>query len=66
MLNLGTHSGKEAFNELLGWKSGKFELETDPAAPIQTITILWPDQLLNGLQKLDESRPTDEMSFGYN
>ena len=52
---LGAISGKDAFYQMLGWEDGTFDLETDLAAPAQTITMRWSDLLLGGMQQLDES-----------
>ncbi|MBN1318531.1 MAG: DUF4388 domain-containing protein [Anaerolineales bacterium] len=46
--------GKEAFSELLRWKSGSFDLEQHVSSPVETITCHWSDLLLGGLHKLDE------------
>lgn len=52
---LGAISGKDAFYQMLGWEEGIFDLETDFAAPKQTITMRWSDLLLGGMQQIDES-----------
>lgn len=52
---LGKLTGREAFNQILGWEEGDFNLETDFAAPERTIKANWSDLLLGALKYQDEN-----------
>lgn len=57
---LGEKEGEEAFNEILGWENGQFEIDRGFASPTRTITSNWSDLLLGGLHKLDEEKDAEQ------
>ncbi len=58
--DLGNRLGEEAFNEILGWDVGQFELESGLSSKDHTITMHWSNLLLSGLHQLDESIAQEE------
>lgn len=59
---LGEISGRDAFNQILGWDDGEFDLATGIAAPVTTINASWSDLILGGLQYLDENSADEAQS----
>ncbi|MEN8241488.1 MAG: DUF4388 domain-containing protein [Chloroflexota bacterium] len=53
---LGDSTGTKAFNQLLSWEDGQFEMEPGISAPAQSISTSWSDLLLGGLHQLDETK----------
>jgi hypothetical protein len=58
-------TGSEAFNQLLTWMDGEFEVEPGAEAPEQTISESAEAVILDGLRRLDESRGKGADSGDY-
>ncbi len=54
---LGDRMGEEAVYEVLGWRTGTFEMEKGVEAPPErNVSLPWTALLLQGLQRIDESQ----------
>ncbi len=58
-------TGTEAFFQLLGWKDGEFEVESDMEPPDRTIDAPTEALLLEGMRRLDEASVKGESSGAY-
>lgn len=54
--SMGEKNGEEVVYQLLGWNDGTFTVEVDVEPPARTISRSWSSLLLEGSQRLDETR----------
>jgi predicted regulator of Ras-like GTPase activity (Roadblock/LC7/MglB family) len=54
--------GEEAIFRLVTWEQGQFAVERPAHVPTQTIFTNWSGLLLEGMRRLDEARPQDDLN----